>query len=200
MGQALRVCFLGDSFVHGTGDPACLGWAGRVCASAIARSHDVTWYNLGVRRATSADVRTRWRAEVEPRLPRELAGAVVFSFGVNDTTLERGAPRVAPGETIENALAVLREAGALWPASFVGPPPIDDDDQNARIASTDHALARAAASVGVPYLSVFEPLACTPAWRSEVRGNDGAHPRAGGYEALAHLVERWPAWRALLGE
>lgn len=28
----LRVCFVGDSFVAGVGDPEQLGWAGRVAA------------------------------------------------------------------------------------------------------------------------------------------------------------------------
>ncbi len=198
MSKSLRICFLGDSFVNGTGDPSCLGWSGRVCAHAIARGHDVTYYNLGVRRETSSDIRARFRREVDARLPREFAGAVVFSFGVNDTTLEGSAPRVERAQTIENALAVIREARALWPVLFVGPPPVDDDEQNARIAATSEALGHAAASVAVPYLSVFERLRATPVWLQEVRTNDGAHPRAGGYEALANLVQDWPAWRAWL--
>lgn len=30
----MRICFIGDSFVNGTGDPECLGWAGRICVTA----------------------------------------------------------------------------------------------------------------------------------------------------------------------
>ena len=30
----MRICFIGDSFVNGTGDDDCLGWAGRLGAGA----------------------------------------------------------------------------------------------------------------------------------------------------------------------
>lgn len=41
---------MGDSMVNGTGDPACLGWTGRVGAAAIcAGTHD----NLGIRRGAN---------------------------------------------------------------------------------------------------------------------------------------------------
>lgn len=51
----MRLCFIGDSFVNGTGDDACLGWAGWICAAARQQGHDVTAYNLGVRRDTSTN-------------------------------------------------------------------------------------------------------------------------------------------------
>ena len=56
----MRLCFIGDSLVNGTGDPTGLGWVGRVTASARRRGHDVTTYNLGIRRDTSADIAARW--------------------------------------------------------------------------------------------------------------------------------------------
>ena len=59
----MRICFVGDSFVNGTGDPECLGWPGRICAAARRAGHDVTYYNLGVRRDTSGDVQARWELE-----------------------------------------------------------------------------------------------------------------------------------------
>ena len=68
----MRICFVGDSFVNGTGDPDCLGWAGRVCAAAQHDGHDITYYNLGVRRETTADIRDRWEREVSCRLPEGL--------------------------------------------------------------------------------------------------------------------------------
>ena len=72
--QSLRICFVGDSLVNGTGDPACLGWTGRVCAAACDAGHDITYYNLGIRRATSADIHGYWRDEVTRRLPEGIAG------------------------------------------------------------------------------------------------------------------------------
>ena len=36
----------------------------------------------------------------------------------------------------------------------------------------------------------------TPAWTTEAAANDGSHPGAGGYQALAQLVlgGGWPVW------
>ncbi|MDY6901411.1 MAG: lipase, partial [Cyanobacteriota bacterium] len=28
--KEMRICFVGESFINGTGDPECLGWAGRI--------------------------------------------------------------------------------------------------------------------------------------------------------------------------
>jgi hypothetical protein len=51
--QEVRICFVGESFVNGTGDPECLGWTGRICVGANKKGYDITYYNLGVRRETS---------------------------------------------------------------------------------------------------------------------------------------------------
>jgi hypothetical protein len=32
--KEIRICFIGESFVNGTGDPEFLGWTGRVCRHA----------------------------------------------------------------------------------------------------------------------------------------------------------------------
>lgn len=45
-GRTCGVCFVGDSFVAGFGDPEHRGWVGRVAAGSAA-----TVYNLGIRRA-----------------------------------------------------------------------------------------------------------------------------------------------------
>lgn len=65
----MRICFFGDSFVHGTGDDDCLGWPSRLCAEARSRCHDITSYNLGICRDTSGDVAQRWEREAGTRLP-----------------------------------------------------------------------------------------------------------------------------------
>jgi acyl-CoA thioesterase I len=81
-----RLCFIGDSLTNGTGDDEALGWPGRIVAKARAQGHDVTLYNLGIRRDTSADIASRWRAEVERRLPPmyRAEGRLAFCFGTND--------------------------------------------------------------------------------------------------------------------
>lgn len=194
----LRIAFLGDSMTNGTGDPAMLGWVGRICANAWARGHDVTAYNLGIRRDTSADIHARWRAEIAARLPPEHPRALVFCFGVNDCVEEAGAPRVHPDATLRHAHTMLTAARAIAPVLMVGPPPIDDAGVNARLRALDPRLATLCAELAVPYLPVLEKLLADPHWIAEARTGDGAHPGAKGYAAMAALVDAWPAWREWL--
>ena len=192
----MRICFVGDSFVNGVGDPACLGWTGRLCAEAGRAGYDITCYNLGVRRDTSADIARRWRAEVACRLPDECDGRVVLSFGVNDTTIEDGRRRVSLDATLTNAQAILHEARTLYPLLVVGPPPVADTVQNERIRALSFSLGQLCAREGVPYLETCKALLARPVWLREVAAGDGAHPGAAGYEALAQIVRAWSGWAA----
>jgi len=191
----LRIAFLGDSFVLGTGDPTQLGWVGRVSASARERGHDVTAYNLGIRRDTSADVASRWQREAVPRLPSIYPRLLVFSFGINDCVFEDGRARVPPAQTAINAEAVLREATGFAPCLFIGPPPTGEHVLNDRIRDAGARLAAVCRDAEVPFLDSFAALLASPVWMREVAAGDGAHPGASGYDALAALVEAWPAWR-----
>lgn len=196
----LRICFVGDSFVNGTGDPTCLGWAGRVCISARNQGHDITYYNLGVRRETTADVQQRWQAEVTSRLSDPHQGRLVFSFGVNDTTLEGGKPRIDLEQSAKNAYAILDQARQLFPVLMVSPVPISDREQNWRSAYLTEKFAHVCDRLSIPFLDVFTPLQASKVWLSEVTSNDGAHPLADGYAELALLVQTWSAWLAWLEE
>ncbi|MCA0143595.1 GDSL-type esterase/lipase family protein [Blastococcus sp. LR1] len=196
----LRVCFVGDSFVAGVGDPEHRGWVGRLCARSADAGRPLTAYNLGVRRETSADVLARWHAECSPRLALGEDRRVVISLGVNDTTVddtsvEFGGVRVAPDSSVAALSALLDGvAGEGWSALVVGPPPIADADQNRRIGALDLRFAELCAARDAPYVSVFGSLAECPVWCREVATGDGAHPGAAGYQRLADVV--WPAWSA----
>ena len=85
----LRVCFIGDSLVLGTGDDDFLGWPGRVMQRERQAGHDLTMCNLGIRGDTTTMIETRWRAEAEARMPAETPCALVFSFGCNDMAMDR---------------------------------------------------------------------------------------------------------------
>lgn len=103
-------CFFGDSFVNGTGDSECLGWAGRICADARRNGCDLTYYNLEVRRDTSRDIAERWRHEAMIRLPSDIDGRLIFSFGVNDCLFEAGQQRVMPEMTLKTVKEILAQA------------------------------------------------------------------------------------------
>ncbi|UGS37428.1 GDSL-type esterase/lipase family protein [Capillimicrobium parvum] len=192
-----RVLFLGDSFVAGAGDPAALGWAGRVAAAAWAAGVPVTPYNLGVRGETSEQVAARWRAEAGPRLVTDAGCRLTVAFGANDMLWEDGGPRVAPERSATVLEGLLTEAGALGLRPFVvGPAPVGDAAADRRIVALTAAHARVASAAGAPFVPVAEALMATPAWTAEAAAGDGAHPGAGGYEALAGLVlaAGWIDW------
>lgn len=198
MSSDLRVCFLGDSFVAGVGDPEHRGWVGRLCARSAAAGRPLTAYNLGVRRETTADVLDRGAAECRTRLAAGDDRRIVVSTGVNDAMDEDGSPRL----TVDASLAALAgllggAADAGWPVLVVGPPPIADAGHNRRIAELDSRFGELCAATGVPYVAVLDALAGNATWRREVAAGDGAHPGAAGYQRYADLV--WPAWATWTG-
>jgi len=194
----LRTCFIGDSFVNGAGDNECLGWVGRISAAARKQGHDVTAYNLGVRRDTSADIAMRWRQEAELRLPETCDGRLVFSFGTNDCCLgDDGKVRVPHKHSLDNAEAVLLAAMAWRPTLMIGPLPVGDDPAtDERVRELSEALGALCTKLGVPYLEVFSAMASNEAWRREAASGDGTHPNMEGYVALAYMIGNWSAWRA----
>jgi acyl-CoA thioesterase I len=184
-----RVCFVGDSFVAGVGDPEHRGWVGRVVAESHRDGQPVTAYNLGVRRDTSADVRRRLPAETAARWVAGCDNRLVVSFGANDTTEVDGAVRVAPERSVANLRGIAEHAATQGvPLLVIGPPPVADRDQNDRIEALDERFAEEV----FPYVSVFGALHLERDWMRAVVLGDGAHPGAAGYDLLAELV--LPAW------
>jgi acyl-CoA thioesterase I len=189
IGADRRVCFVGDSYVAGVGDPEHRGWVSRVVAESYRAGRPVTAYNLGVRRDTSEDVLRRLPAETAVRWVEGCDNRLVVSFGVNDTTEVDGAVRVAPARSLANLRCIAEHAAARSiPLLVVGPTPVADRDQNTRIEALDELLAEEV----LPYVSVFGALQVEHDWMRAVALGDGAHPGAEGYAALAELV--LPAW------
>jgi len=191
----MRICFIGDSLINGTGDPTLLGWVGRVCAAARRRGHDITCYNLGIRGDSSAEIAARWQDESARRLPADIDGRLIFSFGANDCVTRDGAPRVPASQALANTRAVLEGARQRHPTLMLGPSPTALLDADSRIAALSRDFATLAAELSVPYLDLYTPLAAMPLWRLEVTVGDGAHPGAAGYALVADLVEGWAPWR-----
>ncbi|UFS94492.1 GDSL-type esterase/lipase family protein [Nocardia huaxiensis] len=192
----LRVCFLGESFVAGVGDEKCLGWAGRLAQRAIAAGQPLNYYNLGIRRETSTELRARWEAECTPRLPAGVDGRIVISTGVNDTMIENDRPRVESDQSVANLAAILdgtRDKG--WTTLVVSPPPNIHDDHNKRIAELDRRFADCCESAGVPYVRAHQALRENTTWMRDIRAGDGYHPSAVGYDEFADsLVPHWLLW------
>ncbi len=190
----MRLCAFGESTVNGTGDPQHLGWVGR----ALAGRRDATLYNLGIRREASDELAARWKGEALLRWTEAEPMRLVFGFGLNDCILEAGRPRVSPEQAEANARMILGEAGRMCPTLMVGPPPPADSGLRERAGALNVRLAQASASVGAPYVDVFDALLADPLWMEEIASWDGAHPGGEGYEHMAAIVTAHPAWTALL--
>ncbi|MEO1432312.1 MAG: GDSL-type esterase/lipase family protein [Cyanobacteria bacterium J06633_8] len=190
----IRICFVGESHINGSGDPECLGWAGRICQNAFSKGFEITYYNLGVRGETSRELRRRWLQEVSYRLPQKYDGRVVFSFGANDTTIENGKTRISLQDSITNLRDILSIAKDLYPVLVVSPLPIDDEEQNQRISDLSKEFTKVCNKLHVPYLDVVSELLKSDIWMDEVKKYDGAHPRAAGYQELAQIVQNWESW------
>lgn len=190
----IRICFLGESFINGTGDNNHLGWTGRVCVNLSQQGHKITYYNLGIRRETSRELAHRWQSEVKRRFCLGCQPLVVFSFGTNDTTQQNGRLRVELNESLKNARNILAVAKQNYPVFMISPPPILDDEQNSRTQVLSQHFTELCQELEIPYLDVFTPLLNSSTWMQEIEAGDGAHPDSEGYAELAFLVQNWSAW------
>ncbi|MCH9812597.1 MAG: lipase [Epsilonproteobacteria bacterium] len=193
--QDIRICFIGDSFVNGTGDREKLGWIGRVAERAESDLREITYYNLGVRRDTSSDILRRFEQETKQRFSEDADNRLLLSCGVNDIVMIDGKQRVSYAQSVKNLETMLRGAKRVYDhILMVGPPPIDDAEANVRIAELDAMFLEVCQAQDIPYLSICYRLMQEPVWLREVASNDGAHPRSGGYTLLADMVCDWDQW------
>ncbi len=210
----IRIGFVGDSITHGTGDETLLGWTIRAGQAEVARGHDVTVYNLGIRADTSLLAEARWEAECAARYRQGVAWATVFAIGINDSAHEKSAAmdgqRVPLDRSLEVIGGMLTAAKRFGPVLWVGPTPVVEammpldrlpgviyDFRNAVIGEYSSAYAARAEALGVPYLDLCTPLAGDSAWEAALRKSDGLHPNSEGYFMMAARIGNWPAWRTL---
>lgn len=193
--RAMRICFLGDSFVSGAYDTECLGWAGRICAAARARGHDVSPYNLGIRGESSAQLAERWHNEALLRHNALQEVRLVFEFGMNDVREINGKPQLEESQSLAAARSLLAKALQWKPTLMVGPPPVNDEPRNARVKSVSAKFAELCRELAVPYFDSYTALCDTGVWLRDIKEVDGTHPTAVGYAEWARLIGNWPSWR-----
>lgn len=185
--------FVGDSFVAGYGDPKGLGWVSRVVGRTSHPDLDLTAYNLGVRRQSSADVLLRWKVEGMPRWQDRRERRLVVGVGANDVSSGMSTAR-----SRLNLANILDDATARGISSFVvGPPPTLDPAINTQLQALVEAQADVCSRRSVPYVDCLYPLAEHDQWLSELAASpDRTHPGQAGYGLLAWLVLHggWEHW------
>lgn len=210
----LRICFVGDSYVNGTGDERCLGWIGRLCERRFTRDMQLSFYDLGIRGETTAQIRARWQSEVEARFPDGSDNRVVLQFGINDIANVTGSGRqTAEDATVEEAEAFVKEVTDAYPTLWVGLPPANEacspmhpsEGLEVSFFQKDAAALNArfktlAETLGVPYFDLQTPLLANRDYMASLTRGDRMHCDGTGYAMMANLVDNWPAWNAWFEE
>jgi lysophospholipase L1-like esterase len=177
------ICYFGDSITLGYGDPAGLGWPGRVSGALSTGGDDVTSYNLGVRQDTTPKIKARWRAEADLRTIEGMDFKLVFSFGVADMAND-----VPEADTLEAARTMLTEAMDVADVLVVGPTPVLNEAKCARVAELSEAIGALCEDLAVPFIPTLTPMLEDPVYPVALADGDSAHPTASGYAALARHI------------
>jgi len=188
------ICYIGDSLTLGYGDPAGLGWPGRISGALRTGDADITSYNLGVRRDTTPKMAARWKSEAAPRQIPGVPCKLVFSFGVADLV-----NKVSETETLVAAEAMLAEAKAMGDVLVIGPSPVLDEPLCARVAYLSPAIGGLCKKLGVPFVPMLDVLLADPVFTQALADGDDVHPTAPGYAAMARHLLASPALRGFFG-
>lgn len=191
----IGLCFVGDGFVAGYGDPKALGWVSRVVGRTDTQDAQLTSYNLGVRGSSSADAMNRWRTECPPRWAGRSERRLVVSVGAEDV-----AQGLTTARSRLNLANILDEASSTGIATFVvGPTPTLDHEVNERTRVLVEAQLDVCQRRGVPFVDCFAPLVGHDQWQSDLAAGDAVHPGQAGYGLLAWLVlnNGWQQWLRL---
>ncbi|GAA5166217.1 GDSL-type esterase/lipase family protein [Ornithinimicrobium tianjinense] len=191
----IGLCFVGDGFVAGFGDPKALGWVSRVVGRTDTQDATLTSYNLGVRGSSSADAMTRWRSECPPRWEGRAERRLVVGVGAEDVA--RG---LTTARSRLNLANILDEASSTGIATFVvGPTPTLDHEVNERLRVLVDAQMDVCQRRSVPFVDCFAPLVAHDQWQSDLAAGDTVHPGQAGYGLIAWLVlnNGWQQWLRL---
>ncbi len=193
--RSIGLCFVGDSYVAGLGDPKALGWVSRVVARTPQAGVALAAYNLGIPGQSSTDVLGRWQTESEPRWAQSNERRLVLGLGLGDVLAQMTTAR-----SRLNLANILDDASSGAIATFVvGPPPTSDPELNERLAVLVDAQADVCSRRGVTYVDCLRPLLSHDQWHEDLAAGDGWHPGQAGYGLIAWLVLHagWQSWLQL---
>lgn len=191
----MRLIFIGDSIVAGSGDDECRGWVGRVGSASRRAGVDHTPYNLGIGGNTAGDVLARWQQEVARRLNPEIQNRLVVQVGVNDA--RDGVERPADDSVRDLAAFVAGARAVALEPLVVGPVPTAQPEESDRIGVLSARFAGLCAETETAFIEVHAALRDSGSFLASLE-SDGYHPDADGYAQIAQVVlhNGWWEWLA----
>ena len=191
----MRLLFIGDSVVAGSGDDECRGWVGRVGSATRRAGVDHTPYNLGIGGDTAGDVLARWEQEVTRRLNPDIENRLVVQVGVNDA--RDGVERPADDSARDLVAFVEGARGIGLDPLVVGPIPTLQDEESERVAALSRRFAAECEMLGAAFVEVHAGLRDNGVFLAGLQ-TDGYHPDADGYAEIAQVVlhNGWWEWLA----
>jgi acyl-CoA thioesterase-1 len=191
----MRLIFIGDSIVAGSGDDECRGWVRRVGSASRRAGVDHTPYNLGIGGDTTADVLARWEHEVTRRLNPEIENRLAIQVGVNDA--RDGVEREPQASLADLAELVEAVRGTGLKPLVVGPIPTAQAAESDRIGALSERFAALCAEHGVAFIELHAGLHASGSFHASLTA-DGYHPDAEGYDQIAQVVlhNGWWEWLA----
>ncbi len=189
----LNFCVLGDGFASGVGDPSMQGWSNRLMMATVKELGMVRFYNLGVEGETSPMVAARVN-ELAPRFPKGQDNRLILAFGLHDTELADGKPRVANQESLEALKQLILKTRPHFKMIMIGIPPVYEPQQNNRIKRLNGLYRELCQKARVPYIDIFSSLAEDVQYKRELAKGDKVFPADIGYQKVFELIWNDRAW------
>ena len=193
--------FYGDSLTQGVNDALMPGgWVSRLAVLAheagLCPIPRATFYNLGARRHSTANIAARWRSELETRLIPGMIPHLVFCTGVVDMAAPGGGQPADPQMAAEHMELLLAEAACVAPVLVISPPPVTDAAASARIGQLGKLQQQLCAVRGIAFAQVYELLAGSTDYMDDL--SDGLHPGSQGCALMAQTLLAQECVRAFM--
>lgn len=189
----LNITVLGDGFVLGVGDSSLRGWAGLLMNETQKNLGEIFYYNLGIANETSIACCSRIK-ELVPRAPKGQDNRLILSFGLADTELVEGKPRVSNQDSAEALKMLIGKTRTHFKMLMIGMPPVYDPQRNGRIKRLNAMYREQCLKARVPYIDLFATLADDVQYKRELAKSGKVYPAQTGYEKVFDLIWNDRAW------
>ncbi len=183
--------FFGDSVTLGVNDTEMPGgWVSRLALLAQARGlvniPPDTFYNLGARRQSLAQIEARFEQEYRARLMPGIRSRLAFCTGTVD--MKSGGEALSLARSLKGLLGRARE---IAPVLFICPPPVASAEREANEGLRAFSLLarEACAGLNIPCISLFDRLL---AENFPALVTDAVHPGPQGNARFAELLLQDP--------